>query len=461
MERVVLTGFRGSGKTSVGKRLAEQLKLAFIDTDDLVEKQAGMKIPEIFAVHREAVFRGYERSVIDSLPAQDCVVATGGGAVMDPLNIQNLRRGSTVFYLDAPEKLLMDRIRGSNRPALTRHSPEEEVSVLLAQRRPVYLRSADFCIDAGAGSSTQIATTIRHVIEEGCPEPDARHEAAQFLLNLALPVEEKRALGSVLAGRKDHLTRICAILGNPCSHSKSPLIYNQLFSRYGLNYYYTWIQWHDPDAVMQHVRRMCMRGLSVTIPFKETIVRYLDSADEHVDAIGAANTVVRCGDLFYGFNTDWVGIMRPLSGCGGERAVVLGAGGAAAAAVYALQHLGMDVTILNRTQKRAQDLASRFGCAYGPPERFDAIQPDVVLHATPVGMGANTKTLLTRDQLRPGMTVFDLVYTPPETPLLREAKSAGCTCISGVEMFIHQLCEQFRHFTGIEIDPEEVRKMMP
>jgi shikimate dehydrogenase len=461
VERIVLTGFRGSGKTAVGRRLAEQLGLPLIDTDDVIEEQAKMTIPEIFAVHGETVFREYERRVIAALPEQDCVVATGGGAVMDPVNVGNLRRGSTVFYLEAPEGLLIDRIRGSNRPALTQYSPEAEVSFLLGQRRPFYVTSADFCIDAGAGSSRQTAGTIRHILEDGCPALNDRREAVQFMLNLPLPAEEKKALGSVLTGRRDPLTRICAILGYPCSHSRSPLIYNRLFSRYGLNYYYTWIQWHDPDAVMQHVRRMCMRGLSVTIPFKETIVQYLDSADEHVNAIGAANTVVRCGDLFYGFNTDWVGIMRPLSDCSGERAVVLGAGGAAAAAVYALQHLGMDVTVLNRTQKRAQDLAERFGCAYGPPERFDAIQPDVIVHATPVGMGSNTQTLLTRDRLRPEMTVFDLVYTPPETPLLREAKCAGCTCISGVEMFIHQLCEQFRHFTGIRIDPEEVRKMMP
>ena len=122
MERVVLTGFRGSGKTSVGKRLAEQLKLAFIDTDDLVEKQAGMKIPEIFAVHSEAVFRGYERSVIASLPAQDCVVATGGGAVMDPLNIQNIRRGSTVSIVTAVAvgAITASRIKHDTAKCLTR-----------------------------------------------------------------------------------------------------------------------------------------------------------------------------------------------------------------------------------------------------------------------------------------------------------------------------------------------------
>ncbi|HQC34236.1 MAG TPA: bifunctional shikimate kinase/shikimate dehydrogenase, partial [Methanoculleus sp.] len=170
--------------------------------------------------------------------------------------------------------------------------------------------------------------------------------------------------------------------------------------------------------------------------------------------------VIRCGGRMYGYNTDWLGVRAPLAHRRGGRAVVLGAGGAAAAAVYALLSLDMDVTVLARTPDAARRLAERFTCRWGGLDEFRGSDADVVVHATPVGMEPDTRSLLSASDFRAGTTVFDLVYTPPETPLIRAAKEAGCETIPGTEMFVHQAVAQFRLMTGIAVTPELVREML-
>jgi shikimate dehydrogenase len=169
------------------------------------------------------------------------------------------------------------------------------------------------------------------------------------------------------------------------------------------------------------------------------------------------NTVVFCGRRAYGFNTDWIGIREPVRDLRGARAVVIGAGGAAAAAVYALMDLQMEVTVLNRTAERAEDLARRLGSHSAPLSAFGTLTPDLVVNATSVGMDPDRRTPVPKELLSKGMTVFDLVYTPPDTTLIRDARAAGCRTIAGTEMFIRQACAQFRHFTGIEVPVDLAR----
>lgn len=464
MERVVLIGFRGSGKTAVGRRLARMLHRPFIDTDSLIEEEAGLPIPEIFGQHGEGHFRALEKETIARLPAGDAVISTGGGAVMDPASLGHLRRGSTVFFLEASPEVLEPRIARSGRPPLTDRPLGEEIRHLLQERTPVYRSAADFCIRTGERHVWDVSREIARIVEKGALSVRDRDEGAEFLLGIPMPEDERQNLREVLLERKHRHTRLCAIIGNPCRHSRSPQIYNQLFSRFNLNYYYARIEWPDLSAIMREVRRLQVRGLAVTIPFKQSVIPYLDQMDRAATGIGAVNTVVQCGGTLHGYNTDWIGIQRPLLSRGageGMQAIVLGAGGAAAAAIYALQDLGMKVSVLNRTPARAELLAQIFGCGYGDLSRFQSLSPEVVINATPVGMEPRGGTLLTRDDLAPGMTVFDLVYTPPRTELLTEAGKAGCTCISGVEMFVHQLCAQFKIMTGIPVSYDDVRKMLP
>ena len=203
------------------------------------------------------------------------------------------------------------------------------------------------------------------------------------------------------------------------------------------------------------------KGLSVTIPFKQDVIPFLDEIEEHAaQQIGAINTVVFACGTATGDNTDWLGIRKPLVGMKGSRAVLLGAGGVAAAAAYALKDLDMEVTILNRTLQNAQALAERFGCAWAPWDEFDRIKPDLVVNATPLGMQPDTRSPLAEKQITGEMTIFDLVYTPPVTPLIGMARQKGCRTITGIDMFVHQAREQFYLFFGIDVPEPVLRELV-
>ncbi len=458
--RVVLTGFRGSGKTAVGRRLGVALGMPWIDTDAQIEALAGSSIPDIFAERGEEGFRALEREVIAGLPGSGCVVSTGGGAVLDPENVRHLRAGSAVFFLDAPAEAVIARTRGSDRPPLTGLSPEEEIRTLLEQRMPFYLRAADVCVDTGAMDVDGVCQAIRSALFSGTVPRAACLLRLDDIVRMVPSPREGAKLCTLLCSKENPLKRLFAITGYPCAHSISPLLYNHLFSRYNLNYYYTLLEWPDVATVVDLARRLDIRALSVTIPHKTAVMDHLDEIDPHAAAIGAVNSVLNCGGTLYGYNTDWIGVKTPLQDVEGSRAVVLGAGGAAAAAVYALQDLGMEVWVLNRTEDRAVALASRFNCHHGPLTALPSVDADVLINATPVGMGDDGRSIVPREHLKEGMSVFDLVYTPPETPLLKMAKQQGCRCIPGTEMFVHQARAQFALFTGIDVEAARIRRLI-
>ncbi len=452
--KVVLIGFRGTGKTSVGRILASRLGLPLHDTDALIEQRAGMPIPELFRQHGEAHFRALEREVVASLRAAEGVIGTGGGAVCDPANVTDLRRHGRVFLLTTPPGIIHERIAGSDRPGLTALPPEEEVRTLLLRRKEAYLGAADICIDTGRRTPDEAAEIILGQIHgESVRSTDERRERDNFLSMFGLETVRE------MVDRNPGLM-VCGIAGNPCAHSRSPLLYNRLFAHFGMNYHYTRFEWPDAGTIVRLASLLPLKGLSVTIPFKTDVMRHLDEIDDHAAAIGAVNTIVRCGGRMYGHNTDWLGVQIPLAHRQGARAVVLGAGGAAAAAVYALRTLDMDVTVLARRPEAARTLAERFRCRWGALEEFKGGDADVVVHTTPVGMEPDTRSLLAPCDLERKTTVFDLVYTPPETPLIRAAQEAGCETIPGTEMFVHQATEQFRLITGIAVTPELVREML-
>lgn len=457
--KVVLTGYRGTGKTVVGRVLSRHLDLPFHDTDTLIEEEAAVSIPEIFAQEGEAGFRGRERRVIAGLHDADGVISVGGGAVMDPENVSHLRAHATVFLLTADADTIGARISGSDRPSLTGLPPAEEIRRLLAKRREAYLASADFCLDTSTASPVEVAESIQDILEDGCPDSDARARSFPLIERMPLPAGDSDRIHRLLHGGREGRTRICAIVGDPCLHSRSPAIHNTLFWRFHLPFYYTAFQWSDPGILVDLMRRFDIRGFSVTIPHKQAIIPSLDEVSADASRIGAVNTVVQCGGRCRGENTDWIGVRAPVAHLRGARALILGAGGAAAAAAHALCDLEMDVTIMNRTHGHARVMAERFGCRTLPWGSMDGVY-DLVVNATPLGMGGEGIPL-SPEVLVPETTVFDLVYTPPDTPLIRAAREHGCATITGTELFIHQAAAQFRLFTGIEVDAESVRGVMP
>ena len=463
MKRIVLTGYRGTGKTEIGKQLAQLNNVPFIDTDTLIEQQTGRSIPDIFHEDGEERFRHIEREVVASLPASDVVIGTGGGAVMDPANMEHLRNNSTMILLVADIDTIEGRVARSPRPPLTNLPLREEIAEMMDRRRQHYHASSDFCVDTSETTPAAAAEKIARLLKDGPVKPACRALGLAFFRGGRIPAPSLQRLGQLLAAPPaDPLTRILGVAGYPVAHSRGPHLFNALFGEFHLNNFYTFFEDPDIGRIMEIARSIDVKGLSVTIPFKQDVMGLLDEVDEHAaQQIGAVNTVVfACGSAI-GYNTDWLGIRKPLVSMKGAKAVLLGAGGVASAAAYALVDLGMDVTILNRTPENAKQLAQRAGCRWAAWDTFDSIRPDLVVNATPLGMEPDTRSPLAEEQLYPELTVFDLVYTPPVTPLIERAQAKGCKTITGTGVFVEQAREQFYLWFGIDLPPEALRKYIP
>jgi 3-dehydroquinate dehydratase/shikimate dehydrogenase len=250
----------------------------------------------------------------------------------------------------------------------------------------------------------------------------------------------------------DVATRIYGVVGDPIAHSLSPAIMNAAFRRENVNAVYLALHAKTLKDLLTCIREIPIHGISVTMPYKEAILPQLDNTDSHTTKIGACNTVVRAQDgKLYGFNTDTAGIVRPLerrlTALEGARILVIGAGGAARAAVFGLKERGAEVYILNRSLANAKKLAHQARARIMKRPDLKKVSFDVIINATPVGMG-NTRETPLQDKEINARYVFDMVYDPPETRLLKLAKERGAQIIPGIEMFVHQAARQFEIWTG-------------
>lgn len=268
-------------------------------------------------------------------------------------------------------------------------------------------------------------------------------------------------------------TEVYAVIADPVAHSLSPHIHNAAFEAAGLNKVYVPVRVRSEDLAqfLSDCRELGVRGVSVTIPHKEEILHYKTKCDEQTDEIAACNTLVFKDEDRIAYNTDYKAAMASLdqafggdernSGMRGQSALVLGAGGVARAIVVGLRRRGADITIASRTPERADELARFCGgksLAWGLREN---IKPDLVVNCTPVGMHPLVdETPLDASHLRKEMVVFDTVYNPEQTLLIKQARQAGCTVITGVEMFVGQASLQFKLFTGQEANAEQMRQVI-
>jgi 3-dehydroquinate dehydratase / shikimate dehydrogenase len=249
----------------------------------------------------------------------------------------------------------------------------------------------------------------------------------------------------------DAATRIFGVAGDPVAQSLSPVMMNTAFRRENVNAVYVPLHAKEISDLMDCVRDLPITGLSVTMPYKEDILKYLEGTDPLSEQVGACNTVVRAqtGKLF-GFNTDVAGVVTPLElrlNLRGAKVLVIGAGGGARAAVFGLKGRGAEVFIMNRTPAPAQKLAKQAKAKYLNRADLKKYTFDAIVNATPAGMNGDRSAPLTDKELH-AKYLLDMVYSDPETPLVKLARSQGLHIIPGTEMFVAQGMRQFEIWTG-------------
>lgn len=269
----------------------------------------------------------------------------------------------------------------------------------------------------------------------------------------------------------DEKTELFGVIADPVAHSYSPLIYNHSFAKQELNARYIpmRIPGSDLPRFMDSYAKLGISGVSVTIPHKVEALNHCTRAETSAKGIGAVNTLVFNEDDCYGYNTDYRAAMdcvEHLYGIerGSEKsmdgitAMVLGAGGAARAIAWGLHQRQAEVLLSSRTHDRAQLLAAELGCRAVEWDMRYEPKIDLLINCTPVGMHPDLdSTPWSASKLNEYLSVFDTVYNPENTLLVKEARRAKCKVITGVDMFVRQAAYQYKLFTGKDAPIKDMR----
>jgi shikimate dehydrogenase len=272
----------------------------------------------------------------------------------------------------------------------------------------------------------------------------------------------------------DTNTKLCAVIGNPVEHSLSPAMHNAAFEATGLNYVYVAFHVEDVAGCLAGMRALpSFRGMSVTIPHKMAVMAFLDEIEPMAEHVGSVNTVTNEDGRLIGSTTDGPGTLRAFSDAGvtldDERILFIGSGGAVRAVAFAMAERteAERLTILGRTPARVaaivDDLRAKTPVRVesGPLDNLPEAMAshNIVIQGTPIGMHPNPDdTPVPKELLRPDQIVFDMVYRPHETRLIREAQEVGCTTVVGLEMLVNQAVLQFERWTGVDAPYEVMRK---
>lgn len=259
-------------------------------------------------------------------------------------------------------------------------------------------------------------------------------------------------------------TQVTGVFGHPVHHSQSPAMHNAAFQEMGLDFVYVpfSVRPEDLESAVRGIRSLGIVGVNLTIPHKERVIEFLDWVSDDALGIRSVNTIDNRDGILKGYSTDGPGFLRALEASGkspsGSKAVVLGAGGSARATVRALVEAGAEVTVANRTESRAVDLAERMRSVNAPvtpvalsgADAERAVRDaDLLVNCTSVGMHPEVDAQpIPSEWLHAGLFVYDQIYNPLETRLLKAAKSAGARTANGVKMLVYQGAISFEIWTG-------------
>lgn len=264
----------------------------------------------------------------------------------------------------------------------------------------------------------------------------------------------------------DAKTKLCCVIGNPVEHSLSPQIHNAAYKALGLNYVYLAFRISDVPKALSGLKELGAKGISVTIPHKQEVMKYLDEIDETGRKIGAINTIINKNGRLSGVNTDWVGAITALEEktvLKGKTVALLGAGGASRAVIHGLKEKGAAVHIFNRTLENAEKLKIEFNLegAHLLDDQNLISETDIIVNTTSVGMSPNTDVSpIPKESIQSNQIVFDIVFAPKMTKLLQYAKERKANVVYGYKMLLYQAIPQFELFTGRKAPMDIMEKIL-
>lgn len=248
-------------------------------------------------------------------------------------------------------------------------------------------------------------------------------------------------------------TTLFGVMGNPIHHSASPAMHNAAYEFLSLNHVFLGFQVDNAQKAMEAMKTLGIKGMGVTMPYKQAVIPFLDEIEDAAKAIGAVNSILNNNGRLYGYNTDCNGALRALkevTSLKHKKVIILGAGGGARAILCGLQREEAEVIVLNRNKDRREQLHRSFGVAIGDLSLLSNIpECAILINTIPFGMIADlTDALVPEAVLQQHPVVFDIVYNPKETRLIQRAQQNGCQVIYGYKMLLYQGITQFEIFTG-------------
>ena len=438
-KNIILIGMPGSGKTEISKRLARILCREPADCDQLTENAEKMSIAEIFRTKGEEYFRTAETDILSRLSgSENMVISSGGGSVLR--NFDLIKDNFFVVYLRRSLDKIALNLTAGTRP-LSKN--EDELRNLYEHRHILYENACDVTVE-----------------NEGTEEAAAMEAALKFMSYCAASVQG----GAADEKKSRHLL---AVIGSPVSHSLSPEIHSIFARSSGLDCLYMPLDVTKDNLAdfINCAKNAGIRGFNITMPLKEEIFEYLDCISEDAKLAGAVNTAVIEDGMILGFNTDGIGFVMSLgkqtAGMTSPKALILGAGGAAKAAACSLNARGWDVTVCSRHPETVTVPSSAVRCIHWDSTADESSHADLIINATPLGMNGKDEDFSDFafiDNAKEGCVVYDLIYSPPETALLKYAAKRKMKTYNGLMMLVFQAAFAFELFTGHLPSMESIEK---
>jgi shikimate dehydrogenase len=354
------------------------------------------------------------------------ILSCGGGVIENPENIKVLKENGKVIFLSASFETITKRVKDqTSRPLFT---DIEKAKKLYNGRLPIYKHYADITIETDNLPPEQIIKAIENSLQ----------------------------------------MKTCLVIKDSNSPSMSPAMHNEAYKALGIDLEY---EFHTKqikpeelaNAMKTDLRATTICAFAVTIPHKETILKYLDEVDITAKEIEAVNTVINTNGKLKGYNTDWQGAVNTLlkfTTIKDKKVAILGSGGTARAIAYGLSKWGCTISIYARNKNTASAIANQFGCkTYTWDEREKAISADIITNTTPIGRKDNDSPLLS-EGITEKHVIFDVNYKKGGTQLLNLAKSKNAIVVDGLEMLLQQGMLQFELYTGLKAPEKEMREAL-